>query len=74
MANKQKKKRNKVYTGVDAAISRPIVTKISAANRNKVGQWWFEHKRVARPIIIAVAIAAVVVILIIELVRITTNL
>ena len=73
MANKQKKKRNKVYTGVDAAISRPIVTKISAANRNKVSQWWFEHKRVARPIIIAVAIAAAIVILIIELVRITTN-
>ncbi|MDB5179602.1 MAG: hypothetical protein JWN12_234 [Candidatus Saccharibacteria bacterium] len=73
MANKQKKKRNKVYTGVDAAITRPIVTKISAVNRNPVGQWWFDHKRIARPIIIAVLVAAAVVILIIELVRIATN-
>lgn len=73
MANKQKKKRNKAYTGVDAAITRPIVTKISAVNRNPVSQWWFEHKRIARPIIIAVLVAAAVVILIIELVRISTN-
>jgi hypothetical protein len=73
MANKQKKKRNKVYTGVDAAVSRPVITKISAANRNFIGQWWFEHKRIARPIIIAALIAAAVVVLIIELVRISTN-
>ncbi len=73
MANKQKKKRNKAYTGVDAAIARPVITKITAANRNPVSQWWFEHKRIARPIIIAVLIAAGVVILIIEIVRIATN-
>jgi hypothetical protein len=73
MANKQKKKRNKVYTGVDAAITRPVVTKISAVNRNAVSQWWFEHKRIARPVIIAVAIAAAVIILVIEIVRIASN-
>ncbi len=73
MANKQKKKRNKVYTGADAATSRPIITKISAANRNRVGQWWFEHKRVARPIIIAVIVATIITILIVELVRIASN-
>jgi hypothetical protein len=73
MANKQKKKRNKVYTGVDAAITRPVVTKISAVNRNAVSQWWFEHKRIARPVIIAVAISAAVIILVIEIVRIASN-
>lgn len=73
MANKQKKKRNKAYTGVDAAITRPIVTKISAVNRNFISQWWFEHKRIARPIIIAVLVAAAIVILIIEIVRIAQN-
>ncbi|HEY8992481.1 MAG TPA: hypothetical protein VIM37_01370 [Candidatus Microsaccharimonas sp.] len=73
MANKQKKKRNKAYTGIDAAITRPIVTKISAVNRNPVSQWWFDNKRIARPIIIAVLIVAAVVILVIELVRISTN-
>jgi len=73
MANKQKKKRNKVYTGVDAAVTRPTITKISAVNRNFVSQWWFDHKRIARPIIIAVLVAAAITILIIELVRIASN-
>jgi hypothetical protein len=73
MANKQKKKRNKAYTGIDAAITRPIVTKISAVNRNFVSQWWFEHKRIARPIIIAVLVAAAVVIVIIELVSLASK-
>jgi hypothetical protein len=72
MANKQKKKRNKVYTGVDAAIDRPVV-KISAVNRSKVGQWWFDHKRIARPIIITVLIVGAIVWLIIELFRIAGN-
>lgn len=73
MANKQKKKRNKQYTGIDAAINRPVVTKISAANRSKLGQWWFERKRILRPVLIGVAIAIAVIWLIIELVRITSN-
>ena len=73
MANKQRKKRNKVYRGVDAAITRPIVTKISAANRSKLGQWWFDHKRIARPIIIAALIASGVVVLIFEIVHVATN-
>jgi hypothetical protein len=73
MANKQKKKRNKVYTGVDAAIDRPVVVKISAVNRSKIGQWWFDHKRIARPIIIAVVVIGVVVWLVIELLRIASS-
>ena len=72
MANKQKKRRNKQYTGVDAAISRPVVTRISAANRSKIGQWWFERKRVLRPVLIGVGILLVLAWLIYELVRITT--
>lgn len=73
MANKQKKKRNKAYTGIDAAITRPVVTKISAVNRNPIGQWWFDHKRIARPILIAALVAVVVVILVIGLVSIFTK-
>jgi len=71
MANKQKKKRNKVYTGADAAITRPTVTRISAVHRSKPGQWWHDHKRIARPIIIAVVVIAFVAWLIYELVRIS---
>ncbi len=70
MANKQKKKRNKVYQGADAAITRPTVTKITAVQRSWIGQWWFDHKRIARPVLIAAAVIAGIVILIIEIVRI----
>lgn len=66
---KQKKKRNKVYRGADASITKPVVTKISAANRNKPQQWWFEKKRVAKPALIASGVVAAVVWLIYELIR-----
>jgi len=73
MANKQKKKRNKVYTGADAAISRPVITKISAVNRNPIAQWWFDHKRIARPVIIIALVIIAIVILIIGIVGIANN-
>jgi len=73
MSNKPKKKRNKQYTGVDAAVTKPSVTKLTAANRSKFGQWWFEHKRIARPVIIASGVALLIIILIVQLIHITTN-
>jgi len=73
MANKQKKKRNKPYRGVDAAIDRPILTRISAVHRNPVSQWWFDNKRIARPILIAAAVVIVIVLLIVQLISIFTN-
>lgn len=66
---KQKKKRNKVYRGADASVTRPVVTKISAANRNKIQQWWFEKKRIAKPILIAGGVVTAIVWLIIEMIR-----
>lgn len=66
---KQKKKRNKSYTGADASVTRPTVTRIQAANRNKVTQWWHEKKRIAKPVIITVLVLAVIVWLLIELFR-----
>lgn len=70
---KQKKKRNKVYTGSDAAVTRPVITRISAANRNKLSQWWFEHKRVMKPVLITSGVVLILVFLIFELVRIASN-
>lgn len=67
---KQKKKRNKLYRGADASITKPVVTRISAANRNKPQQWWFERKRIAKPVLIAVAVVSILVWLIYELIRI----
>jgi hypothetical protein len=70
---KQKKKRNKVYQGVDASISRPIVTKITAVKRNRVQQWWFEKKRVAKPALIIGGVAIVIAWLLFELIRIISG-
>ncbi len=67
---KLKKKRNKVYTGQDASITRPTVTRLSAANRSKAGQWWYEKKRFAKPVLIASLVIIIVVWLVVELVRV----
>ena len=61
---KQKKKRNKKYSGSEAAVTRPTVTRVKAVNRGKIGQWWFDHKRVAKPVSIAAAIATALIALI----------
>lgn len=73
MANKQKKKRNKQYQGVDAAKSRPSITKVSAVNRSKLGQWWFDRKRILKPVLIAAAVVIAIIWLILELIRITAR-
>jgi len=73
MSNKPKKKRNKQYNGVDAATTRPTVTKLTAVNRSKFGQWWFDNKRIARPALIASAVVIGIVWLIFELIRIVNQ-
>lgn len=70
---KNKKKRNKIYTGADAAIAKPAITKIEAVNRSKIGQFWFERKKMLKPIIKTVLIVAGVIILIIEIVRLVSG-
>jgi hypothetical protein len=67
---KNKKKRNKVYTGADATMTRPVITRLSAANRSKLGQYWFDHKRVLKPILKVSGVVIVIIILIVEIVRI----
>ena len=66
---KQKKKRNKVYRGTDAKLTAPQVIRVEAVNRNKVSQWWFEKKRIAKPILIATAVIVILIWLIFELFR-----
>ena len=70
---KQKKKRNKVYRGADASVTRPSITKLSAVHRNPLSQWWFEKKRMAKPILIAAAVAIAVVWLLFELIRLISG-
>jgi hypothetical protein len=70
---KNKKKRNKVYTGADAAITKPIITRIEAVNRSKLSQWWFEHKKALKPILAVAGIVIFVIIIIFEIVHVSTG-
>lgn len=70
---KVKKKRNKPYRGQDAAVQKPNITRISAANRSRLGQWWFDRKRILKPVLIAGAVVFVIILIIIEIVRIVGN-
>ncbi len=70
---KNKKKRNKIYTGTDAAMTRPVITHISAVNRSKPSQWWFDNKRIAKPVLITSGIVIFVIIIIIQIVRLVTG-
>ena len=40
-----KKKRNKKYTGADAAVTRKTVTRISVPDRSPFGKWWHENRK-----------------------------
>ena len=66
--SKNKKKRNKKYSGAGAAITQPVITRIEAVNRNKLSQWWFDHKKMAKPILIAAAIVFAIVIIIAQII------
>lgn len=70
---KNKKKRNKAYTGVDAAVTKPVITRITAANRSKLGQWWFEYKRIAKPVLITSGVVIIIVWLTFEVIRIANG-
>lgn len=61
---KTKKKRNKKYTGADAASARPTITRVQAVNRSRTGQWLYEKRKLARPAgIVALIVAALVLVI-----------
>lgn len=66
---KQKKKRNKLYTGSGARAIKPQVTKVTAVKRNKLQLWWLERKRIVRPVVIAVIVIIAIIWLLSELIR-----
>lgn len=73
MANKAKKKRNKKYQGADAAVTKPSVTRVTAVNRSKIGQYWFDNKKILKPVLIGVGVVALIVWFIIEMIRIAAG-
>ncbi len=71
--SKNKKKRNKVYTGIDAAITKPVITRISAVNRSKPSQWWFDNKTKLKPILITSGVVLFVIIVIAQIVKLASG-
>jgi hypothetical protein len=71
--SKNKKKRNKAYTGADAAIVRPVITRIEAVQRSKIGQFWFDKKKIIKPILTAAAVVAIVIILILQIISLANG-
>jgi hypothetical protein len=62
MTKATKKKRNKPYRGEDAAApDTPVVRRYTAVERNKLSQWWFEKKRIAKPVGIGLGILVIAV-------------
>ena len=70
---KQKKKRNKAYTGANASVTQTTITRVKAENRSKLQQWWLEKKRFAKPALIASGVGVVIIWLLVELVRAITG-
>ncbi len=68
--SKQKKKRNKQYTGAGSNAVRPQTIRVEAVQRNKAQLWWHERKRVLKPALIAVVVITIVVWLLFELFRV----
>lgn len=66
---KQKKKRNKVYRGKDAAQQKPEIIRVEAVQRNKPQLWWHENKRIVKPVAITILIVTILIVLIYELIR-----
>ena len=71
---KTKKKRDKAYKGSGAAIVRPSVTRVSAVRRSPPHQWWVDHKRIAKPVLIATGVILFIVVMIFEIIRLSTGL
>ncbi|MBH1980591.1 hypothetical protein I8H89_03655 [Candidatus Saccharibacteria bacterium] len=65
--SKQKKKRNKQYTGAGSNAVRPQMIRVEAVQRNKAQLWWHERKRVLKPALIAAAVITIVIWLLFEL-------
>ena len=71
--SKQKKKRSKRYTGADAAMTRPSVTRVKAVKRTKLQQWWLDRRRALKPALIAALVIAAAVWLVTEIVRVASG-
>ncbi|HSE29317.1 MAG TPA: hypothetical protein VLA77_01905 [Candidatus Saccharimonadales bacterium] len=43
--SRKNKKRDRKYSGADAAASKPNITRVTAVVRSPLGEWWHENKK-----------------------------
>ena len=67
--SKQKKKRNKTYTGAGSNAVRPKTIRVEAVQRNKYQLWWHERKSIIKPVLIGTAVITILAWLVYELLR-----
>lgn len=67
--SKQKKKRNKPYSGINAAMTKPTIIKVSAVNRTRLGQWWVDNKATVKPLLKTAGVVFVTIVLVIEIIK-----
>ena len=65
---KKSKKRNKKYSGWDSATDDSTINvhKLSATPRSDFKQWFFDHKKLVRNVVIAVVVAGVIIFLVVQ--------
>lgn len=73
--SRRNKKRTKKYSGEDAkqfnqpVSSEPVVHRYTAVQRTRLGQWWYERKRFAKPVGIAALVVLIVSWIVYELIN-----
>ena len=75
--SRRPKKRTKKYSGEDAkqtyaGSGEPTVHRYEAVQRSKLGQWWFERKKLIRTVAIVVGVAILIVWMIAEIISLIT--
>lgn len=65
--SRKHKKRNKPYTGEDAAPARPNIHRYQAVVRSPLGEWWHERKKMVKTTAMVGGGAAIFIYLMYEL-------
>jgi CHASE3 domain sensor protein len=71
--SKKSKKRNKKYTGVGSTSQTPVVTRITASNRSRLGQWWFENKKLIKTVATVLIVIATLILIVVEIINIASG-
>lgn len=73
MSAKQKKKRNKRYTGADARVTTPTVMRVSAEELSPLQEWWRTYGRLTKLMLTVLGVIALLVLLVVGIVGIVAR-